>query len=124
MIAYKEVYNELGKIFDGIEVNHISRLSNDETDVLANIGSQYLAIPPDVFWEEITERSTKAKKQQKKKEKVEKDSGAPVGLEANTSGDEEESHEIMMVQISWMQALSFCKLHFICDNIKNYSLFS
>lgn len=39
MIAYKEVYNELEKLFDGCEVNHISRLSNDEADVLANIGS-------------------------------------------------------------------------------------
>ncbi|KAK1645623.1 hypothetical protein QYE76_063428 [Lolium multiflorum] len=75
MIAYKEVYNELEKLFDGCEVNHISRLSNDEADVLANIGSQCLAIPPGVFWEEISERSTKPKKQQKK-EKEEKPSGA------------------------------------------------
>ena len=66
MIAYKEVYNELEKLFDGCEVNHISRLSNDEADVLANIGSQCLVIPPGVFWEEITERSTKPKKSQKK----------------------------------------------------------
>ncbi|KAK1626705.1 hypothetical protein QYE76_001020 [Lolium multiflorum] len=49
MVAYKEVYNELEKLFDGCEVNHISRLSNDEADVLANIGSQCLAIPPGVF---------------------------------------------------------------------------
>jgi ribonuclease HI len=105
-IAYKEVYNELEKLFDGCEVNHISRLSNDEADVLANIGSKCLAIPPGVFWEEISERSTKAKKQQKKKkEKVEKSLGAPAASEANTTGDEEESHEVMMVaQIPWMQA--------------------
>ncbi|KAK1607473.1 hypothetical protein QYE76_031146 [Lolium multiflorum] len=49
MIAYKEVYNELEKLFDGCEVNHISRMRNDEADVLANIGSQCLAIPPGVF---------------------------------------------------------------------------
>jgi ribonuclease HI len=49
MVAYKEVYNELEKLFDGCEVNHISRLSNDEADVLANIGSQCLAIPPGVL---------------------------------------------------------------------------
>ena len=66
MIAYKEGYNELEMLFDGCEVNHISRLSNDEADVLANIGSQCLAIPPGVFWEEIAERSTKPKKAQKK----------------------------------------------------------
>ncbi|KAK1593911.1 hypothetical protein QYE76_018545, partial [Lolium multiflorum] len=49
-------------------------LSNDEADVLANIGSQCLAIPPGVFWEEISERSTKPMKP-KKKEKDEKPSG-------------------------------------------------
>jgi GTPase Era involved in 16S rRNA processing len=78
MITYKEVYNELKKLFDGCEVNHISGLSNDEADVLANIGSQCLPKPPVVFWEEISERSTKAKnvpKQPKKKEKPKKDSG-------------------------------------------------
>ncbi|KAK1648203.1 hypothetical protein QYE76_066008 [Lolium multiflorum] len=93
MIAYKELYNELEKLFDGCEVNHVSRLNNDEADVLANIGSQCLAIPPGVFWEEINERSTKARKQPKKKEKVEKGSGASAALEAGAFGDEEEPHE-------------------------------
>ncbi|KAK1641583.1 hypothetical protein QYE76_059388 [Lolium multiflorum] len=69
MIAYKEVYNELEKLFDGCEVNHISRMSNDEADVLANIGSQCLAIPPGVFWEEISERSTKPAKAKKEKKR-------------------------------------------------------
>jgi hypothetical protein len=80
-IAYKEVYNELEKLFDDCEVNHISRLNNDEADVLANIGSQCLPIPPGVFWEEISERSTNPKKipkQPKKQEKPKKDSGAPA----------------------------------------------
>jgi hypothetical protein len=100
MIAYKEMYNELEKLFDGCEVNHISRLSNDEADVLANIGSQCLAIPPGVFWEEISERSTKPTKS-KKKEKDAKPSGA-----ARESPDEEEDEQelVMMVQIPWMQA--------------------
>jgi hypothetical protein len=75
MISYKEVYNELEKTFDGSEVNHISRLSNGEADVLANIGSQCLPIPPGVFWEEISERSTKVKKipkQPKEKGEIQK----------------------------------------------------
>jgi ribonuclease HI len=46
MIAYKDAYNELEKTFDGCEVTHMSRFSNDEADVLANIGSQCLTIPP------------------------------------------------------------------------------
>ncbi|KAK1601573.1 hypothetical protein QYE76_007833, partial [Lolium multiflorum] len=75
-----------------------------EADVLANIGSQCLAIPPGVFWEEISERSTKARKQPKKKEKVEKGSGASTALEAGAPGDEDESHEVMVVQVPWMQA--------------------
>ncbi|KAK1603869.1 hypothetical protein QYE76_027542 [Lolium multiflorum] len=99
IIAYKEVYNELEKLFDGCKVNHISRLRNDEADVLANIGSQCLAIPPGVFWEEIAERSTKAKKQQKK-EKEEK----PSGAKEIPSGEEDEPEVVMMIQIPWMQA--------------------
>ncbi|KAK1609235.1 hypothetical protein QYE76_032908 [Lolium multiflorum] len=101
MVAYKEMYNELEKLFDGCEVNHISRLSNDEADVLANIGSQCLAIPPGVFWEEITERSTKPKKSTKK-EKNEKPSGA--AKEALEEEEEEEQDLVLMVQIPWMQA--------------------
>ncbi|XP_051205518.1 uncharacterized protein [Lolium perenne] len=105
-MAYKEVYNELEKSFDGCEVNHISRLSNDEADVLANIGSQCVPIPPGVFWEEISERSTKGKKvlkQPNKKEMSKKDSGAPAAPETHTSEDEEEPEEVMMIQIPWMQ---------------------
>jgi ribonuclease HI len=105
MIAYKEVYNELEKLFDGCEVNHISRLSNDEADVLANIGSQCLLIPPGVFWEEISERSTKPKKipkQPKKHEKSKKGSGAPENTESNMSADEDASHEVMMIEVPWM----------------------
>ncbi|KAK1595421.1 hypothetical protein QYE76_007721 [Lolium multiflorum] len=91
MIAYKEVYNELEKLFDGCEVNHISRMSNDEADVLANIGSQCLAIPPGVFWEEISERSTKPAKT--KKEKKEKTSTVTKG----TAEEEEEEQELVMM---------------------------
>ncbi|KAK1696644.1 hypothetical protein QYE76_013341 [Lolium multiflorum] len=97
MMAYKEVYNELEKLFDGCEVNHISRLSNDEADVLANIGSQCLAVPPGVFWEEITERSTKSTKSKKKEKK-------PSGATKEKQEDEEEDQDLVMViQIPWMQ---------------------
>ncbi|KAK1616450.1 hypothetical protein QYE76_021967 [Lolium multiflorum] len=97
MMAYKEVYNELEKLFDGCEVNHISRLSNDEADVLANIGSQCLAVPPGVFWEEITERSTKSTKSKKKEKK-------PSGATKEKQEEEEEDQDLVMViQIPWMQ---------------------
>ena len=44
MIAYRDAYNDLEGTFDGCEVNHVSRLSNDEADVLANIGSAFVNI--------------------------------------------------------------------------------
>ena len=104
MIAYRDVYNELEKNFDGCGVNHVSRLSNDEADVLANIGSQSLPIPPGVFSEEISERSTKSKKttaprQPRKKDKPKKASGAVAAPEPHTSDEEEEPEEVMMIQI-------------------------
>ncbi|KAK1630544.1 hypothetical protein QYE76_004859 [Lolium multiflorum] len=90
MMAYKEVYNELEKLFDGCEVNHISRLSNDEADVLANIESQCLAVPPGVFWEEIAERSTKSTKSKKKEKK-------PSGATKEKQEEEEEDQDLVMV---------------------------
>jgi hypothetical protein len=80
----------------------VSRLSNDEADVLANIGSQRLPIPPGVFWEEISERSTKPKKmavlkQSKKKDKPKKSWGAAAAPEPRISDEEEEREEVMMI---------------------------
>jgi hypothetical protein len=51
MIAYRKAYNDLEGIFDGCEVNHISRQSNDDANVLANIGFQCLPVPAGTFWE-------------------------------------------------------------------------
>ena len=80
MIAYRDAYNDLEGTFDGCEVNHVSRSSNEEGDVLANIGSKCLPVPPGVFWEEINERSIKPKKkkslQKQKGDKPQEDSGA------------------------------------------------
>jgi ribonuclease HI len=57
MIAYCAMYDKLEGNFEGCEVTHIGRKSNEETDNLANIGSKCLPIPPGVFFEEIFERS-------------------------------------------------------------------
>jgi ribonuclease HI len=51
LTAYRNLYYYLEGTFDGCEVSHISRASNEEADNLANIGSQCLPIPPGVFWE-------------------------------------------------------------------------
>jgi ribonuclease HI len=62
MTAYRNLYYYLEGTFDGCEVSHVSRASNEEADNLANIGSQCLPVPPGVFWEEIVERSIKESK--------------------------------------------------------------
>jgi ribonuclease HI len=62
MTAYRNLYYYLEGTFDGCEVSHVSRASNEETDNLTNIGSQCLPIPLGVFWEEIIERSIKSSK--------------------------------------------------------------
>jgi ribonuclease HI len=49
MMAYKNLYHYLEGTFDGCEVSHISRNSNEEADNLANIASQCLPAPPGVF---------------------------------------------------------------------------
>jgi hypothetical protein len=61
MIAYRALYDKLEGNFEGCEVTHIGRESNEEADNLANISSKCLPIPPGVFFEEIFERSVKIK---------------------------------------------------------------
>ena len=61
MAAYRALYNHMEGSFDGCELKHIGRGSNDEADALANIGSTCSQIPPNVFYEVISERSIKVK---------------------------------------------------------------
>jgi ribonuclease HI len=61
MIAYHAMYDKLEGNFEGCEVMHIGRESNEEADNLANIGSKCLPIPLGVFFEEIFEHSVKIK---------------------------------------------------------------
>jgi hypothetical protein len=75
----------------------VSRASNEEADILANIGSQCLPIPPGVFWEEIIERSIQGVKpsgSKKQKSQSAIDSGAEI-VEAD---DAPEPEEVMMVE--------------------------
>jgi hypothetical protein len=88
MMAYKNLYHYLEGTFDGCEVSHISRNSNEEADNLANIGSQCLPVPSGVFWEEIVERSIKSGKS---------------STTAADSGATSEPEEVMMIEETWMQ---------------------
>src|SRR5664279_5907514 len=46
MIAYRDMYNLLEGSFDDCELYHVGRASNEEADMLANIGSTCAPIPP------------------------------------------------------------------------------
>jgi ribonuclease HI len=102
MIAYQNLYYYLEGTFDGCEVSHISRTSNEEAGHLANIGSQCLSIPPGVFWEEIMERSIKENKTlstSKQGKHTTADSGASKEAAKTTT----EPEDVMMVKVTWMQ---------------------
>jgi ribonuclease HI len=60
--TYQYLYYYLEGTFDGCEVSHVSRASNEEAGNLANIGSQCQPVPPGLFWEQIIERSIKESK--------------------------------------------------------------
>jgi hypothetical protein len=97
MMAYRNLYYYLEGTFDGCEVSHVSRASNEEADNLANIGSQCLPIPPGVFWEEIIERSIKSSKSSTSGEPSQyptTGSGADKSGTGSTAGPE----EVMMIR--------------------------
>jgi ribonuclease HI len=98
MTAYRNLYYYLEGTFDGCEVSHVSRASNEEADNLANIGSQCLAIPQGVFWEEIIERSIKNNKTSTTEEQVQHQA---TGSGAGNRGTAEPK-EVMMIKETWM----------------------
>jgi ribonuclease HI len=99
MTAYRNLYYYLEGTFDGCEVSHVSRASNEEADNLANIGSQCLPVPQGVFWEEIIERSIKSNKVSTTGEQVQHQA---IGSGAGNSGIAE-PEEVMMIEETWMQ---------------------
>jgi hypothetical protein len=99
MTAYRNLYYYLEGTFDGCEVSHVSRASNEEADNLANIGSQYLPIPQGVFWEEIIERSIKNNKTSTTEEQGQHQATSSGAGKASTS----EPEEVMMIKETWIQ---------------------
>ena len=49
MIAYRDLYNMMEGEFEGWELRHIRRESNEEADMLANLGSTKSQIPPGII---------------------------------------------------------------------------
>jgi ribonuclease HI len=98
MKAYRNLYYYLEGMFDGCEVSHVSRASNEEADNLANIGSQCLPMPQGVFWEEIIERSIKNHKISSTEEQVQHQATGKPGQRSTA-----EPEEVMMIKETWMQ---------------------
>jgi hypothetical protein len=99
MTAYRNLYYYLEGTFDGCEVSHVSRASNEEADNLANIGSQCLPIPQGVFWEEIIERSIKSNKTLTTEEQGQHQATSSGAGKPSTA----EPEEVMMIEETWMQ---------------------
>jgi hypothetical protein len=103
MTAYRNLYYYLEGTFDGCKVSHVNRVSNEEANNLANIGSQCLPIPPGVFWEEIIERSIKNSKTSTTGEPSRHPTtGSGAGKPG--IGNSREPEEVMMVEETWMQS--------------------
>jgi hypothetical protein len=102
MTAYRNLYYYLEGTFNGCEVSHVSRASNEEADNLANIRSQCLPIPPGVFWEEIIKRSIKHSKTSTTGEPSQHPTtGSGAGKPG--TGSTVEPEEVMMIEETWMQ---------------------
>jgi hypothetical protein len=99
MTAYRNLYYYLEGTFDGCEVSHVSKASNEEADNLANIGSQCLPVPQGVFQEEIIERSIKNIITSTIEEQVQHQATGPGAGKASTT----EPEEVMMIEKTWIQ---------------------
>jgi hypothetical protein len=101
-ISDRREYYYLEGTFDGCEVLHVSRASNEEADNLANIGSQCLPIPQGVFWKEIIERSIKNNKTSTIEEQAHHQTiGSGAGKPGQ--GSTAEPEEVMMIEETWIQ---------------------
>jgi ribonuclease HI len=99
MTMYRNLYYYLKGTFDGCEVLHVSRANNEEADNLANIESQCLPVPQEVFWEEIIERSIKNSKTSTTEEQGQRQKTGSGAGKASVA----EPEEVMMIEETWMQ---------------------
>jgi hypothetical protein len=102
MTAYRNLYYYLEGTFDRCEVSHINRISNEEADHLANIGSPCLPVPPGVFWGEIMETSIKENKTSSTR-KPGKHTTADSRASKEAAESTTEPEDVMMVEVTWMQ---------------------
>ena len=108
MIAYRDMYNILEGNFEGCELRHIGRESNDEADMLANIGSRKEKVPEGVFLECIKQRSIRTKQTQELAPtvKAKRDSTAE-----NKDALEAEPIEVLLIEPIWTNPFLAYILH-------------
>ena len=80
--------------FEGCELRHIGRESNEEADKLANIGATKAPVPPGVFFEHIEHRSIK-------KKRAPPTSAAPAW--SKTPSTEDPPVEVLLIEPTWTQ---------------------
>jgi ribonuclease HI len=102
MTAYRNLSYYLEGTFDGCEVLHVSRASNEEADNLANIGSQCMPILPGIFWKDIIERSIKHNKTLTTGEPGQHPTTG-LGAGKPGAGSIAEPEEVMMIEETWIQ---------------------
>src|SRR3954468_21688035 len=108
MVAYREMYNTLEASFEGCELKHIARGSNDEADTLANIGSTCSPIPDGVFYEVISKRSIKTRTPTKSSTNSEDSPSigteSPEETPAPSNADEQQlAAQVFLVEDLWTQ---------------------
>ena len=108
MIAYRDMYNILEGNFEGCELRHIGRESNEEADMLANIGSRKEKVPEGVFLECIKQRSIKTKQTHElaPTAKAKRDSTAE-----NKDTLEAEPIEVLLIEPIWTNPFLAYILH-------------
>ena len=94
MIAYRDLYNVMEGSFEGCELRHIGRESNEKADILANLGSTKAQVPPVVFLECIEHRSIKEKR-------APPTSTAPA--KSKTPSTEDPPVEVPLIEPTWTQ---------------------
>jgi hypothetical protein len=98
MTAYRNLYYYLEGTFDGCEVSHVSKASNEEADNLANMVPVLTHTTRSIL-EELIERSIKSNKTSTIEEQGQHQAtGSGAG---KTSIAEPE--EVMMIEETWMQ---------------------
>ena len=105
MAAYRDLYNMLEGSFNGCELCHIGRGSNEEADTLANIGSNCAPVPPGVFLEQISTRSIKYTDPDAPAAAapaVSSELAAIVDDDAS-AGTKANAYEVFLVEPSWTQ---------------------